>query len=193
VPSPSIAAVAGLWQRDLLYEPRATLVDSAQRDGGRVLWAQAPCGAFVDVRHVRAEGFGVRGFAGAAEVSAAADDGSFTLLWHRHVDTQPASCPTGIDTAPCRVVGGDLGPAARPVLVEDGDGYLEVWRRVAAWDPATDRCEAAVKPVAPASGAAWPAIRITVGGVTFTASASAVACAGPTFAHDSAASPPVEQ
>ncbi|KAJ1454434.1 hypothetical protein M885DRAFT_618018 [Pelagophyceae sp. CCMP2097] len=174
-------AFAGLWLRELLYEPRSTLADSAAAHGSRVLWAQAPCGLYVDVRHAANEAFVVRGFAGRCTATACAGPGAAaTLLWQRHVDTQPSSCPGGVDSAPCRVVAADPR-AVGAVLLEDGDGYLEVWRRLAAWDAARGDCAAAGD-----AGVDRPVnIRIVVDGVTFVSSAAAVSCYSSDFHHQS--------
>ena len=126
---------SGVWQRVLLYEPRDVITDSADRDGSLVLWAQSPSGAFADVRSVASEGMKARGFGGTLSVVPHASDASArTLTWHREVDTAPSCCPSGVDTATARF-------AAPDVLMEEGDGYLEVWRRVAAWDSATSAVE----------------------------------------------------
>ena len=119
---------SGVWQRVLLYEPRGVLTDSADRDGSLVLWAQCPSGAFADVRSVACEGMRARGFGGRLSVVPDASDASaMTLTWHRDVDTCPSCCPSGVDTATARFVSPE-------VLMEEGDGYLEVWRRIATWD-----------------------------------------------------------
>ena len=60
----TLARLAGVWKRELNYEPRETCVDSTARDGSIVFWCQSPQGAYVDVRCVKAEHFRVRGFAG---------------------------------------------------------------------------------------------------------------------------------
>lgn len=133
----SVAELAGLWKREINYEPRDVVADSAERDASTVYWAQAPSGEFVDVRHVRGEGFVVRGFAGRCVVEEGPPPGgdptAVTVTWHRHLDTKPESCPNGIDSAAARVVGNLADPTAQPVIMEEGDGYLEVWRRVAPW------------------------------------------------------------
>ncbi|KAJ9450377.1 Septum formation protein Maf [Diplonema papillatum] len=132
---PSVAQLAGVWKRDLNYEPRETVADSAERDGSLVFWAQSPCGAFIDVRNIKSEGFRVRGFAGKAVVEeSSTDPTSFSVTWHRHVDTMPESCSSGIDSATCRLVGGNIeDETANVVLLEEGDGYLEIWTRVRRW------------------------------------------------------------
>lgn len=141
----SVADLAGVWKREALYEPRDKVADTAARDGSVVLWAQTPQGAFVDVRFVRGEQFKVRGFAGRAVLSfptladPAADPTAFVCTWHRHTDTWPASCPSGVDSATCRVIGDLKDATAQPILMEEGDGYLEVWRRVLPWDKDVDR------------------------------------------------------
>lgn len=139
-----IAALAGIWQRYVNYEPRDVVADSYDRDGSIVVWVQSPDGHFVDVRRVKSEAFIVRGFAGMLQYSVEGDDPSaFTLTWNRLVDTKPQCCPTGVDTACCRVVGGSssvISVRSEPgvVLMEEGDGYLEVWRRIHCWNEMTD-------------------------------------------------------
>jgi hypothetical protein len=140
------ARLAGVWKRELNYEPREMCVDSASRDGSIVYWAQSPRGAFIDVRCIAAEKRVVRGFAGRAEVTLpsptdpTADPTAFTATWHRHTDTKPDSCPSGVDSATCRVIGDLDDLESSPVLMEEGDGYLEVWRRVLAWDAESCHC-----------------------------------------------------
>lgn len=141
----TLADLAGVWRREILYEPRETVADSTARDGSIVLWAQTPQGPFVDVRYVRHEGFRVRGFAGRTVLSfpsladPAADPTAFRITWQRHTDTWPESCPSGVDSATCRIIGSLTGAGAQPLLMEEGDGYLEVWRRVVPWNSETDR------------------------------------------------------
>ena len=133
---PTFAALAGVWVREVNYEPRDVVQDSRARDGSHVFWGQAPTGAYVDVRCIMAEAMTPRGFAGtlAIEPATPAEPGTFRLTWTRLVDTKPASCPSGVDSSNCRVVVGTV--AAPEVLMEEGDGFLEVWRRVVAFDGA---------------------------------------------------------
>eukprot|EP01134_Creolimax_fragrantissima_P006378 CFRG6378T1 len=145
---PTLSQLSGVWVRSINYEPREEVADSAARDGSVVVWAQSPCGAYVDVRRVAGENLVVRGFAGTAHVDAAdeEDQSAFRVNWDRHVDTQPSSCPSGIDSATCRLVGGfETCSGVGVVLLEEGDGYLEVWRRVAVWDRLQDKVVKAEK------------------------------------------------
>lgn len=139
----TVQSLAGVWRRALNYEPRDVVADSTLRDGSVVYWAQTPQGAYIDIRCVKAEQWRVRGFAGRIVVSPTdpqlQDPTSVIVTWHRHVDTMPESCPTGIDSATCRVIGDLSDPAAKPTLMEEGDGYLEVWQRVCGWDSDHDR------------------------------------------------------
>eukprot|EP01079_Euglenida_sp_SAG-EU17-18_P010243 gene10243-273_t len=138
---PDLAGLSGLWVRECNYEPRDVIQDSRAADGSHVFWGQAPTGDFVDVRCIKAEGSRVRGFAGKLSISPAdpAQPGTFQLTWARHIDTMPESCPSGIDSSVCRVIAGSV--AVPEMLVEEGDGFLEVWRRLHHWDAATDKCE----------------------------------------------------
>ncbi|KNC53515.1 septum formation protein Maf [Thecamonas trahens ATCC 50062] len=154
LPQLPAAAVAGVWRRVVNYEPRDDVADATARDGSVVVWIQAPDGLFIDARSVASEPYGIRGFAGSVELGEPSRDGAFRLTWHRELDTAPAACPTGIDSATCRWAGSD-------VLLEEGDGYLEVWHRVATWGPD-----------ASASRSADGAIALTAGTASATASAA---------------------
>jgi hypothetical protein len=166
-PPVTVAALAGVWQRELNYEPVETVADSTARDGSTVLWGQAPDGTYVDVRRVKSEQFRVRGFSGRSEIAQPgpdADPTTFTTTWHRHTDTMPESCPSGLDSARCRVVG-DLAPGASPMLMEEGDGYLEVWRRIAVWD--ADRDKVTVEVAATEKGERLTSIALSIDGIVF--------------------------
>lgn len=122
----------GLWKRRLNYEPRDSLADSDQRDGSIVMWLQTPTAYFCDFRRIKSEGT-TRSFAGLLQLTSRSNDQSFELVWHRHIDTKPEACPTGVDKAICRFVG---TPGTRGcVLFEEGDGYLEVWELIEPWTP----------------------------------------------------------
>jgi len=158
-PPVTVAALAGVWQRELNYEPVETVADSTARDGSTVLWGQAPDGTYVDVRRVQ---FRVRGSSGRSEIAQPgpnADPTTFTTTWHRHTDTG-----SGLDSARCRVVG-DLAPGASPMLMEEGDGYLEVWRRVAVWD--ADRDMVMVEVAATEKGERLTSIALSIDGIVF--------------------------
>jgi hypothetical protein len=133
----SVADYGGVWLRKVLYEPRDVVADTS--DVSLVVWVQSPCGAFVDLRQVRHEG-SPRGFAGYLTVTggppppacsapsvpvndAPSSSAAPTLTWHRQADSRPSCCPSGIDSAVGRRVAPNL-------LLEEGDGYLEVWERL---------------------------------------------------------------
>lgn len=122
----------GLWQRMVNYEPRDVVADTASGDGSLILWFQTPCGPYIDIRDIRAEGK-ARGFSGVSSSSSVANATTNStverLEWQRFLDSKPDSCPSGNDAADARWIGSD-------VLLEEGDGYLEVWHRLAVWDPA---------------------------------------------------------
>ena len=136
-----IPELAGLWARGMNYEPRPVVADCASRDKSVVLWGMAPDGTYVDVRSVAGES-GVRGFGGTCRVSPGPDSGALVLTWEREIDTKPDSCPSGVDASAARplLIGRSeteleqLGSAPNLVLLEEGDGFLEVWTRIALWD-----------------------------------------------------------
>lgn len=139
----SISSIAGLWKRELIYEPKDVLLDSAQRDGSLVLWFQAPSGEYCDVRNIKCEQNIPRGFAGKTRIqnvpcteASVADPTAQHIIWERKVDSCPSSCPTGVDQAIARLCMGYVngGQEVGAVLIEEGDGYLEVWQKIAIWD-----------------------------------------------------------
>ena len=109
-----VSLYAGVWLRKVLYEPRDVVKDTL-RDS-LVMWIQSPHGSFIDIRRVRHEQT-PRGFGGYLVANESC------LTWKRVVDSMPSCCPTGVDSAEGRFVAAD-------VLMEEGDGYLEVWERV---------------------------------------------------------------
>ena len=124
---------AGVWKRQVNYEPRDVVADDSRVDGSLVYWLQAPSGEYMDFRSIKTEQFHPRGFTGTLSVSPNSADRTATLTWTRHLDSKPSSCPGGVDSAVARW-------AASNVLLEEGDGYLEVWERVAEWEPSYSTC-----------------------------------------------------
>jgi len=126
------AGFAGIWERVVNYEPRGTVQDT-KASGSTVVWCQSPDGMYIDVRNIISEDF-PRGFAGVIEIAPV--DGQcdvVKLTWNRWVDTKPESCPGGVDSAIVR-------RAAADVLMEEGDGYLEVWHRIGTWHQHDSSC-----------------------------------------------------
>ena len=123
---------------------------SSSSSSSVVLWAQSPCGAYVDVRRATNEGHVLRGFCGRLNVASSPDEGglqtqfavaaanrvtqcipddirtNWTLTWDRHVDSNPERCPSGVDRSECIFLNGDT-------LMERGPGFMEIWRRIAPW------------------------------------------------------------
>lgn len=151
VPGDGALPFAGLWRRRVLYEPRDVVLDATtgeEEPRSLVLWAQAPSGVFIDIRKAACEDFIPRGFSGclsATKTGATSSNVSrvengreqqqqeeegrsalWHLVWDRYVDSKPSSCPTGVDSAVGRWITDN-------VLMEEGDGYLEVWERLAPW------------------------------------------------------------
>eukprot|EP01116_Phalansterium_solitarium_P009417 TRINITY_DN23532_c0_g1_i1.p1 TRINITY_DN23532_c0_g1~~TRINITY_DN23532_c0_g1_i1.p1 ORF type:complete len:263 (-),score=71.74 TRINITY_DN23532_c0_g1_i1:142-930(-) len=111
---------AGVWQRTELQEPIGTLLP----DGADVLvlWLQAACGLFVDIRIPRSgrSPSRLKSFAGVGTYDAAARH----FTWTRHVDYRvPGQPDVGL-----------MNMLAPDTLQEDsvlpGDDYREIWQRI---------------------------------------------------------------